>query len=66
MPSGIKGWISQHGNPDELNSVQNLKPELVGFIAPAGNDGIIGTDHVAHGAPDTFVSWIGFLANTVI
>ncbi len=49
-----------------LSPPVDVHAQLVDFITVHGNDGIIGADHVAHGAPDAGIGRIGLLADAVI
>ena len=85
VPSGIQGRVGEHGNPDELDLVQdpagNISPaapalglaplvdmefKFVGLVGAHGHNGVIGTDHGAHGAPHAVIGRGRFLADAVI
>ena len=58
--------VSAAPSPAGLATPVHMEAELIHFIAFCRRNGIIGADQIAHGAPDAFVSRIGFLANAVI
>jgi hypothetical protein len=59
------GNISPTAPPPGLPAPVNMKFQLVCLIAPAGDNGIVGTDHIAHGASHTGIRGIRFLPDAV-
>jgi hypothetical protein len=61
-PGHIAASTASAGLPAAID----LKSQFVGFVTAAGCDGVIGANHIAHGASDTVVSRVGFLPNAIV
>ena len=68
----LRFHVDQGGQPRRRGGRRNVpggildRLKFIRFIAPAGDNAVIGTNHGAHGTADTFVSRIRFLPDTVI